>query len=77
MQYDFTYMLHLKSKINGQQQQNRNILEDTENRPMVARGKGVRGQVKKEKGLRSANWSLQNSPGDATYSMGISTITLQ
>ena len=50
--------------------QNRNRLIDIENRVIVARGEGVGDCVKKVKGLRSTDWSLQNSHGDAKYSIG-------
>ena len=51
--------------------QTRNRIIDTENILMVARwnrGQGI--LVKQVKGLRSTNWSLQNSNGDVKYSIG-------
>ena len=50
---------------------NRNRLIDTENILAVARREGLEKWVKKVKGLRSTDWWLQNSHGDAKYSVGI------
>ena len=67
--YDFIYMWNLKKNINGQTKQkqthrHRGQTEDWQRR------EGLGNCVKKVKGLRSTDWQLQNSRGDAKYSTG-------
>ena len=65
--YYLIYMWNLKNKINEQTKQR---LIDTENKPMVARWKGAWEWAKKQNGLRSTSWQLQNSHEDVKYSIG-------
>ena len=50
--------------------QNRNRLIDTEMRLTLPDVRVLGGWVKKEKGLRSTNWQLQNSHRDVKYRIG-------
>ena len=61
--------MNIENKINEQADQKQ--IMDTENILMVTRwnrGQGI--LVKQVKGLRSTNWSLQNSNGDVKYNIG-------
>ena len=42
----------------------------------VPDGKGLEGWVKKVKGLRSTNWSLQNSHGEVKYNIGNTALSM-